>query len=495
MKHRISKWISAGLCLTILTAALSGCDSRPGSSEAGTNSPVSGQGLQADPGTSAGDDGGLLFGSMGEEGSSLSDLSGSGDDGVRSDLSPISHNDSAEAPSLSAADAEVYTDFAIRLFQESMDGTQNILVSPLSVINALAMTANGAKGETLTQMEDLFGADISSLSEYLRTLNQTLPDEENCKLHLANSIWYRDNQGFSVKEDFLKINTDFFHSEIYPSSFDSTALQEINRWVSDHTDGMIPQIIDQIEEDTVMYLINALAFDALWLAPYGESQIQADYFIPENWNTQSSDASPSPGIGVQMMHSQESVLLRDMDDQGRTAALGFLKYYSGGKYALATLLPGEGTGIEDYVNSLSGEKICRILAEASDAEINAALPIFETEYSVNMKDILTAMGMTAAFDPDTADLSGIGSYPGSRLYVDDVIHKTYISVDSSGTKAGAATAVVIMKETALLERNPIDITLNRPFVYMIVDCENMAPVFIGVLSEPVEICRLPPAEP
>lgn len=460
MKHKIGKWISTGLCLTTLAAALSGCGSPSGSAEPeAKDSSLSAESLQA--GT--------------ENDGSLQPASAA-----------VSSGGSGELPSLAAADAKVYADFALRLFRENMAGTQNALISPLSVLNALAMTANGAKGETLTQMEELFGADISSLSEYLRDLNQTLPDEENCKLHLANSIWYRDKQGFAVNEDFLKVNTDFFHSEIYPSSFDSTALQEINRWVSDHTDGMIPQIIDQIEEDTVLYLINALAFDALWLEPYQEYQLEEDYFIPETQTARPSDSQPFPGILVQMMHSQENVLLRDMDDQGHTTALGFLKYYSGGKYALATLLPEEGTSIEDYVNSLSGEKICRILTDTSDADINAGLPKFETEYSVSMKHILRDMGMTDAFEPSAADLSGIGSYPGSRLYVDDVIHKTYISVDSSGTKAGAATAVVIMKESALLERNPIDITLNRPFLYMIVDCESRAPVFIGVLEKPGE---------
>lgn len=465
MKYRISKWLSAGLCLAFLITAFSGCGSPSGTSEPGTDSPGGGsQDERVEPSGGSGD----LPSEAVEPADNGEDLPAG----------------AAVAFPLSAADNKTYTDFAVRLFQKSMGETKNTLISPLSVINALAMTANGAEGETLAQMERLFGADISSLSEYLRDFNQTLPDEKDCKLHLANSIWYRDEPSFSVKEDFIRQNTDFFHAEVCPSAFDAAALQEINRWVSDHTDGMIPRIVDEIEEDTVMYLINALAFDALWLEPYQEYQLEEDYFIPETQTARPSDSQQFPGILVQMMRSRESVLLRDMDDQGHTAALGFLKYYTGGKYALATLLPEEGTSVEDYVNSLSGEKIRRILTDTSAADINAGLPKFETEYSVSMKDVLRNMGMTDVFDPNNADLSGIGSVTDGSLYVDDVIHKTYISVDSSGTRAGAATAVIIMKESALLERNPIDIILNRPFVYMIVDCENMIPVFIGVLETP-----------
>lgn len=424
MKYRISKWISAGLCLTFLITAFSGCGSRPGASEPGTDSPDGGS--PAERVEPAGDSEDPPAGRV--------EPAGNGED------LPAG---AAVAFPLSAADVKTYMDFAVRLFQESMGETKNTLISPFSVINALAMTANGAEGETLAQMECLFGADISSLSEYLRDFNQTLPDEEDCKLHLANSIWYRDEPSFSVKEDFIRRNTDFFHAEIYPSSFDAAALQEINRWVSEHTDEMIPQILDQIDGDAVMYLINALAFDALWLEPYQEHQLEEEYFIPETQTARLSDSQMFPGIRVQMMRSRESTLLQDIDGQGQTAALGFLKYYAGGQYALAALLPEEGTGIRDYVNSLTGEKVRRILETASEAEINAALPKFKTEYSASMKGLLKDMGMTNVFDPDTAELSGIGSSADGRLYVDDIIHKTYISVDSSGTKAGAATAVLV----------------------------------------------------
>ncbi|MCM1027683.1 MAG: serpin family protein [Roseburia sp.] len=514
MTHRIGKWISAGLSLTVLIAALSGCGSPTDSSDQAATAP-GGEGslqegfrnpnesngdTQSGSANSAGNNGSLQSHSAAPAGSdngTQMDPAASGGNDSSSDLSSASQSGSGETPLLSG-NAGSYTDLAVRLFQESAKGKRtDVLISPLSVINALAMTANGAKGETLAQMEALFGADTSSLSEYLRGLNETLPDEEGCKLHLANSIWYRNNQGFSVQEDFLKTNKEIFRAEVYPSSFDSTAPQEINRWVSEHTDGMIPQIIDQIDEDTVMYLINALAFDALWLDPYVENQIWSDTFYLQT----KSENSPTPNSDslletrVQMMHSRESVLLQDIDEQGQTAAMGFLKYYVGGRYALAALLPAEGTDLSDYIGSLSGERVRRVLEDASGADINATMPIFETECSVSMKDILTAMGMTDAFEPAAADLTGIGSCPDGELYIDNVLHKTYISVNSSGTKAGAATAVVIEAGSAMLEREIIDITLNRPFFYMIVDCENNIPVFIGALTMPLEICRLPLAEP
>lgn len=441
MKKHFQKMISAGICSTLLISTLAGC----GAQSKAAN-------LMDD------------FSQDYDKDTSSSDI-----------LSQTDSENVGKDIILPSANAITYTDFAVRLFQESLNTEENILISPLSVINALAMTANGAKGETLSQMEQLFKADLPSLNEYLSDFNSSLPSEEKYKLHVANSIWLKDKEGFAAEEDFLKTNQRLYKADIYKAPFDASTLKDINHWVAENTDNMIPKILQKISSDAVMYLVNALAFDAEWQTSYESYNISDDVFTTENGIEKS----------ISMMHSKENILLQDINENGDTTAMGFLKYYADDKYAFAALLPEEGMDIREYVKTLSGEHLNKILTETTNADIRASLPKFEAEYSIGMKEILQDMGMTTPFDPEQADFSGIGFSSDGNLYISDVIHKTFIAVDEQGTKAGAATLVEICTESASIDiTEPIYITLDRPFVYMIIDCEEKLPIFIGTVMEP-----------
>ena len=441
VKNHFQKIISVGICSILLISALTGCSSQSNV----TN-------LMED------------FSQDDNQDTASSDS-----------LSQADKGNEEKDIVLSSANAVTYTDFAVRLFQESLNSEENTLISPLSVINALAMTANGAKGDTLSQMEQLFGTELSSLNGYLSEYSSALPAGEKYKLHMANSIWFRDAEGFLAEESFLQTNQRLYNAGIYKAPFDGSTLKDINQWVAENTDNMIPKILNDIPADAVMYLINALAFDAEWQSPYQSYDIYDDIFTTES-NIEKN---------VSMMHSEENTLLQDINENGDTLALGFLKYYADGKYAFAALLPGEGMDMERYVETLTGEHLNKMLTEATNADIRASLPKFEAEYSIGLKEILQDMGMTTPFDPEKADFSGLGSSPYGNLYISNVIHKTFITVDGQGTKAGAATAVEICCESASIEIvEPIYITLDRPFVYMIIDCEENLPVFIGTVMEP-----------
>lgn len=370
-----------------------------------------------------------------------------------------------------AADAVTYTDFAVRLFQECtlQEEGNNVLISPLSVINALAMTAGGSREETLAQMEKLFGADLDSLCGYLKSYHEALPSDEKYKLHAANSIWVKDNGGFTVSPDFLQKNAELANADVYLAPFDSSTLKDINHWVSENTNKMIPEILDQIPDDAVMYLINALAFDAEWQTIYKEYQIRDGIFTCEDGTTQETE----------MMYSSEYAYLQDSQAQG------FIKYYNDKKYAFAALLPEEGISIEDYAASLTGQGLHELLSGPTEIPVEAAIPKFEIQYDILLNDILKNLGMVDAFDPDAADFSGLGSSSGGNLFVSRVIHKTCITVDEKGTKAGASTAVEVKQESAALEPvEPKTVYLDRPFIYMIIDCEENLPVFMGTVSVP-----------
>lgn len=361
------------------------------------------------------------------------------------------------------ADAVAVTDFAVRLFQESLEPSKNTLISPLSVLNALAMTANGAGGETLSQMESLFGTDLSSLCYYLSTYQAARPSAEKYRFHNADSIWIRDDGNFIAVQDFLQMNRALFDAGIFESPFDQSALKDINKWVSENTDKMISDILEEIPSDAVMYLINALAFEAEWQNIYFDTQIRDNTFTMEDGTQQNA----------KMMYSEEHTYLQDENAQG------FLKYYADEKYAFAALLPDEGVSVEAYVNSLTGERLHQLLDNSTDTSVNAAIPKFQTEYSAEMNDILKNMGMTDAFDADLADFSGIGVSPVGNLFISRVLHKAYIAVDERGTKAGAATLIEIRAGSALKEQKTV--YLDRPFVYMIIDCEENLPIFIGTV--------------
>ncbi len=366
-----------------------------------------------------------------------------------------------------SSDNSRITDFAVRLFKASESEGNNTLISPLSVLCALSMTANGAKEETLEQMERVLGLPIDKLNQYIYNYLKNLPQNEKYKLSLANSIWFTDDDRFTVNNDFLQTNTDYYGANIFKAPFNEATKNDINNWVNEKTDEMISEILDDISPDAVMYLVNALAFEAEWMEIYEEKQIREGKFTKEDGTEQNAT----------FMNGSENIYLEDGN------ATGFMKKYKGGKYAFVALLPNEGISVSEYIGSINGEALSSLLSNPQYTTVKTSIPKFETEYSVEMSAILSSMGMPDAFDPEKANFKGLGTSTAGNIYISRVIHKTFISVGERGTKAGAATAVE-MKDYGMAETDkPKQVYLNRPFVFMIVDCENNIPFFIGTMMD------------
>ena len=156
-------------------------------------------------------------------------------------------------------EARAVSDFAAEMLKQSYTSGTSTVISPISVLYALAMTANGADGETLSQMETVFGMDIDTLNEYLYSTVVVLPSDEGYDVDLANSIWVKDNEEkFAVSEEFLKTVKSYYDAGVYMSAFDDAALKDINNWVAQKTNGQIQDILDKIDSDAVMYLVNAI---------------------------------------------------------------------------------------------------------------------------------------------------------------------------------------------------------------------------------------------
>lgn len=355
-------------------------------------------------------------------------------------------------------------DFSFSLLNGLTARENNDAVSPVSALYCLALIANGAAGNTKAQIESALGMSVAELNACLYAFENSLYSDKNCKVKLANSIWFRDDGAMSVKPSFLQANADWYAAQIYATAFDKRTVKDINNWCSKNTDGMIKKIIDSIDKDTVMYLINALLFDARWETKYEKSKISDGEF--NNYG--------GGRTTVDMLRSTESVFL-----QGENVR-GFAKNYEGGKYSFVALLPSEGVDVFDYAASLNGEKYLALWKGKRSAIVKATMPefTFDTKYKLN--DTLSALGMTDMFT-EAADFSEIGSYGGNKLFCSSVEQKVYIQLDRNGTKAAAITWAGMKATSAAPDKEEI-IILDRPYVYAIVDNATGVPLFLGITA-------------
>ncbi|MBR1554845.1 MAG: hypothetical protein IJ644_05550 [Oscillospiraceae bacterium] len=388
-------------------------------------------------------------------------------------LSKAVKSDTVEGKSADDAFITAQTRFYLNIFQNAEQETpdKNILVSPYSVMQALAMTANGADGQTRSEMEQaLGGIPLEELNQYLYTQRTNQPNTEKCKVSTANSIWYRDWFGNSIKPDFLKVNADYYSADAFSAPFDESTAKDINSWVSNKTDRMITQLLNPempISANTMLYLINAVTFDAKWAQPYtGEYSVFEKDFTAWDGSVQK----------VSMMSSEECYYLEDEQ------ATGFYKSYSGGRYAFAALLPNEDVSVDAYISGLTADSLQETLSHPTEIVTYAKLPKFSYDYDITLNEALMSMGMNEAFDSQSADFSRMAEISdiNGNLSIGSVVHKTHIEVAEEGTRAAAVTAVELCGNALIEDYRTV--TLDRPFVYMIVDMDTHLPVFMGAVK-------------
>ena len=392
------------------------------------------------------------------------------------------------------------TDVSVDVFRESYDTEGNIMISPLSLITALTMTARGAEGGTLAQMEEAFDIDLDYFTSYLGYFLGSLEDRP-AKFTSANSIWIRDDaERLTVNEQFVVDAEAYFDADVFKAAFDKGTVKDINHWASEKTDGMIPQLLEEIKEDEVMHLINALCFDAKWQHPY------------ESWNvTKGEFLNADGGTGkADFMYGEEFCYLED------NAVKGFVKPYEGG-FSFVALVPkagvleicgyptaeglaegeepvhgetyGKYTGeftaeaLSKYVESMTGDSLRQLLDSQTEVMVKTKLPVFTSEYSVDLIPALEALGIEDLFDETAADLSGMATSSRGNIFISKVFQKTFIEVDTEGTRAAAVTDIAASDSAAMVEPDYKEVYLDRPFLYMIVDDATGVPVFMGTVTE------------
>ncbi len=359
---------------------------------------------------------------------------------------------------------------AFKLFREVSEqaADSNVFISPLSVAMALGMTYNGAAGTTQEAMQQTLGLEGMTLEE----VNQSYRDlidllrslDSRVEFLLANSIWYR--LGMTFEQAFLDLNREFFDAEVTALDFsDPAAGQTINGWVSEKTRGKIEEIVpEQIPWNVVMYLINAIYFKGDWTYQFDKSRTEAARFTLV-------DGSETT---VEMMSHEGEVRIRlAWADGVQLAELP----YGGGAYSMTVLLPENAAQIHSLVDLLSWESWDAWLAELDSGEVHVSLPKFRLEYEIGLNEVLKALGMAIAFVPGEADFTRM--YAPGGLWIDSVVHKTFVDVNEEGTEAAAVT-VVSMRDVA----GPPGFIVDRPFVFVIREKFSGTILFMGKVMDP-----------
>ncbi len=367
--------------------------------------------------------------------------------------------------------AEAYSRFGFELYniEASLNRSRNVFISPVSVALALAMTAGGADGETLAQMRqalNLEDIEEDTLKDGNLEIIQGLKKEDKeVILSIANSIWLRKSLEF--KKEFKNDTRKFFLAEVFPI----TTVKKINNWVSDETRGKISQIIDSISKDDIAYLINAIYFKGTWKKE----------FDPEKTSKKDFHTPGGSVKSVDMMKRKGS--FRYLDGE---KFKGVVLPYTDEKTVMVLLLPDEDSNLKELHDKLDFESWRSWREGFTKREGTVEIPRLEIEYNSQLKSQLSKVGMKMAFDPTGADFSRMCVPGGGRnVYIDDVLHKTYLKVDEKGTEAAGVTAVVMKMTSAMEQPEPFRLVFDRPYFLVIEDTESGLPLFMGSISDPL----------
>ena len=385
---------------------------------------------------------------------------------------------SAPDAGINAEQTEALSKASLQLFAEAVkrEGEHpNVLLSPTSIQIAFGMTENGAKGGTLAQMEKVIGGGIviDEMNPLLYSLSDRLRSSQEAEWNVANSIWFKNDGHWRVKDDFAQKALSWYGADIWEAPFDDSTVTDINNWVAKETKGMIPGIIDQIPEDARMYLVNAMAFEGEWMNEYTDNEIF------ENCQFTNADGSTS---NVTMLWSNEDSFFTLGD------GTGFVRDYKGGEYSFMGLLPAEGTDLDEYIASLATEdaNLAAAIKNSEYGNVIVEIPEFTDDYDIEMSEMLKDMGMDLPFDMAAADFTDMMEPvdgDGNQIWLGRVLHKTHIEVDRVGTRAAAVTAIEVEAEDSCEEyEEPVMIILDRPFIYGIIDNETGLPVFLGCVN-------------
>jgi len=394
-----------------------------------------------------------------------------------------SEKERISSPDVSDADLSALVEgnsaFAFDLYRFLVEeaGTDNLFYSPYSISLALAMTYAGAQGETEEQMAEAlrFALSQEQLHRAFNGLDQELArrgeeaegkDKEGFRLNIANAIW--GQKDYEFLEAFLDVLAENYGAGLRVLDFVGAPEESrvtINDWVSEETEGKIENLIPQggIDSLTRLVLTNAIYFNAAWAHPFDEEATTERPFTLLDGRE----------ISTPMMRQDESFGYAEGEDYQAVELP-----YDGGEMSMVIVLPNEGD-FRAFEGSLDAAQVQAAIEQLDSRPVILTMPKFEFDARFGLKEALVALGMPQAFS-DAADFSGMTG--DNDLFISDVLHKAFVSVDEEGTEAAAATAVV-MKLAAVADE-PVEVTLDRPFLFLIRDIQTGAVLFVGRVVDP-----------
>jgi len=369
--------------------------------------------------------------------------------------------------------------FALDLYQSLRSKDGNLIYSPYSISLALAMTYAGARGETESQMASALHFDLpqaqlhpafNALDLALAQHGQAQSKDQPLKLNIANAVWAEKTYPFL--QNYLDLIALNYGAGIRLADFINQyepARNEINNWVSDQTNKKINNLLapGTLNPDTRMVLVNAIYFKADW-----ENQ-----FDPNNTSDSLFHLLDGSTSHVKMMNDEHLTIPYTKGDGYQAIELA----YVGDTAAMDVIVPDEGN-FKQFESALNAQKLNEILGNMQPASVALGLPKFTFTQDFSVSSTLKTLGMSDAFDPNKADFSGMTG--NHDLFISDVIHKAFVAVDEKGTEAAAATAVM-MQATSIMMTD-VNLTIDRPFIFIIRDTTSGQILFVGRVLNPAQ---------
>ncbi len=372
--------------------------------------------------------------------------------------------------------SDAMNSFALEAYSKLKQDDGNLFFSPFSISTALAMAAEGARGDTRTEMDRVLGLSgntTTTRSAFATMMNGLNAPNGNYALSAANSLWTQ--AGYPIKSEFTTALTEYYSAEARSVDFvkdTEGSRMAINDWTAAKTNQKILNLIPQgmIDQATRSVLVNAIYFKGSWAQKFNASYTRDSPFY----------VNAQQNVTVHMMHIESTTNASYYsDDELRALELD----YAGGDLSMLLLLPNQYDGLAGLESSLTVDRIGQIREKMYSTELPVWLPKFNMTKEKELSDTLKEMGMVQAFS-DNADFSGITD--ADNLCISKVVHKAYIGVDEEGTEAAAATAV-IMRLTAVLNEPPKpEFKADHPFIFFIVDKRAGTILFMGRVTDPTK---------
>ena len=397
----------------------------------------------------------------------------------------------AHADAVSADIVRANTKLGLNIFKKlALGNHENMMISPLSISIAMAMTANGTENESLDEMKEVLGygkMDLPTVNDQFKELIASLVSaDKDLILEIADSIWIDEAFSEKIKEEFITLLEESYDSELFKADFgDNATAGLINSWVGEKTHGRIDNIINSIDPDAVMYLINAIYFKAAWTIAFNKDETNTDkFFLADGTETEADFMSFRDSDDVQEMIKYGNYLINDQ------YVAGVRVPYGRGAFAFYAFVanPDYGTSdddvlpLDEIIGKIVEKGVADYLPSATYKDYRIILPKFKFEYKKSLKDIFKSLGLERIFA--TGGLTAVNP----MLYVSEITHKTYIETNEDGTEAAAVTEVVVDPGAAPGEEGPsrfLGFYGRRPFFFFIRDERNGTILFIGKVENPV----------